>query len=133
MAFSKPFTDEELAYIRGNYPKKTCEEIAEDLGRSRRGVYNKVRDMGLRKTATGKPAERPQARVAGAHTLDELAGVLWLNIQAAEPRDVAKLAKEYRECLAEIEKQKGGGVSAGAKSKPAADPIAERLKLVAGR
>lgn len=39
--------------------------------------------------------------------LAELAGVLRGNLLAAEPRDVARISREYRECLAELDRADG--------------------------
>lgn len=133
MAFSKPYTQRELDYIRDNWPARTCEQIAADLGRSERGVYKKVNDMRLRDRPAADRGQKPAVALAAASeggTLEDLRDLLWTMLQSAEPRDAARLAREYRETLGEIEKQEasdgGGGIG------EEADPIADRIRLVSG-
>lgn len=44
-----------------------------------------------------------------AEALGDLAQVLRRNLMDADPGDVARLSREYRECLAEIERVEGAG------------------------
>lgn len=47
----KPWTPAEDAIVRGRYPDDLCEDVARDLGRSARSVYQRARDLGVRKSA----------------------------------------------------------------------------------
>ena len=51
----KPWTAEELSFLRREYPFRTAGEIAAALGRSKRSVRNQAYKLGLRKGAKGKP------------------------------------------------------------------------------
>ena len=47
----KPYTHEELEYLRNNYSNNSSSFIADALNRSLRSVYNQAYNLGLKKTA----------------------------------------------------------------------------------
>lgn len=135
MAFSKPCTQRELDYIRENWRTKSTKEMAAELGRSERTVRKKINDMHLREEDAEQPTARrilvppPVGAASEAHSLEELRDVIWRSLMEAEPRDVPRLAKEYRDTLAAIEAREAGRAD---EDDLGTDPIAERLRIVAG-
>lgn len=114
MAWSKPFDADELAYIEAAYPQVGAEEIARRLGRSRRGVENKIKQLGLtarRAPAREDPAPLPADPAPDGRLSDllELKAILRATLAGdIAPKDIAKVSAEYRAVLAEIEQLEGG-------------------------
>ena len=114
MAWSKPFTADELAYIEATYPQVGAEEVARRLGRSRRGVENKIKQLGLtarRARAREDPAPSQAEPAADGRLGDllELKGILRSTLSGdIAPKDIAKVSAEYRAVLSEIEQLEGG-------------------------
>lgn len=132
MAWSKPFTDVEIAYVEKNYPKKSCATIAAKLGRSKRGVENLVKRLGLREPRAPAPARAEEGGVGavrgtapdiagpgGEGPQDELAElrdikrVLKRTLRDdIDPKDMPRLSAELREVIrriSEIEEGEDGG------------------------
>ncbi len=152
MAFARPYTLREMDYIRENWQTKTVREMADELGRSERGVYKKIRDMHLRDGAAaqprapmqrepkkapavqGKPARGAPGCIArhggDRGRLEGLRDLIWASLEEASPADVARLAPEYRKTIEEIERM-GGDDGKQAREAPggAADGLAEILSL----
>lgn len=132
MTFAKPFTQRELEYVRANWKTKTVKEMASELHRSPSSVYKKINDMHLREAPPGGPdaaadSKGPRKLIPSeAGSLEDLRSLLWRSLQEAEPRDVPRLSKEYRDTVAAIE---GRGSGDGADDDEA-DPIVERLRLI---
>lgn len=129
VAFYKPYSIREMEYIRSNYPAKSATKIAEELGRSRRGVYKKIEEMHLKDAPQGtvqatvhkKPVpdnkrynpQKPRAKADQQKQktristkdggLDGLKSLIWSAMVTAEPQDLAKLAPEYRKTLEALE------------------------------
>ena len=120
MGWSKPFTEDELAFIEASYPQLGSAEIARRLGRSRRGVDNKVRQLGLaerraraREAAEVPPLPRRDPTRSEQDTLAdlyELKGILRSALVAdIDPRNIPKISAEYRQVLSEIDAIENGG------------------------
>lgn len=108
MAFSKPFTEEEIDYIRMKHGVLSTSEIAEKLERSQRGVRNKIKELGLNDAQKASCARvygesdgtEPEDRL---DALYELKSMIRAEVIVAEGQAKAKLSQEYREILAEID------------------------------
>lgn len=122
MTWSKPLSEIELAYIEKSWPRLSCAEIAEKLGRSKRGVENAVSRMGLREPRA--PAgETARARADAGDPeeegrddgLDELTELLMLKraqkrqIREAGPQSLPRLSAEFRETVKRIDELRNGG------------------------
>lgn len=111
MAFSKPFSDEEIEYIKLKYGVLSSAEIAEKLDRSQRGVNNKIKELGLSDArlascarVKGASIEPPGIEECGRlGALVELRDMIRAEVILAEGQTKAKLSQEYREILAEID------------------------------
>ena len=126
MAWSKPFTEIEIAYIEKAWPKLSCAAIARKLGRSQRGVENQVNRLGLRDGAAPRADARsggetraredaPPARDAD-EAQDELADLRELKRRLRrmikddiDPRAMPKLSAEYRDVMKRIDELERGG------------------------
>ena len=104
MAWSKPFTADEIAAIEGMYPQLGAAEIAEKLGRSRRGVENVIKRIEKAAPHTRASCRPDEADGGALDKLRDTAGVLRAAMADAGPRDIAKLAHEYREYVLEIDR-----------------------------
>lgn len=130
MAFTRAYTQRELDTIRAKWKTSSAKELADELGRSERGIYKKIKDMHLREddAAEGQSpmqespengeAMQPKAADFGAECIgrkvtdmDRLAGLrdlIWKALLGAEPSDIAKLAPEYRKTIEEMIQIDGG-------------------------
>ena len=107
MAWSKPFTDEEKEKIRQLKDQLTSQEIADRLGRSRRGVENV-----LKKIAAEAPYARAWCRPeagSGESPRDGALADLYANkrrledaMDVAGPSSIPRLAREHRETVMQI-------------------------------
>lgn len=120
VTWSKPFTEVEEAYVRERWGQLTAIEIAEKLGRSRRGVENLAKRLGLAapraRVNAGVPQDslpavmRREERGREPEEPDKLEDLRWLRRQLrrqladAGPQTAPKLAREYRETLDAIER-----------------------------
>lgn len=124
MTWCKPLDDVELAYIEKSWPDRSCAEIAEKLGRSRRAVENAVNRLGLR--ASHAPATRARDAHSGRggsrgsgedqDELAELRELKWTlrnSMADAGPSAMPKLSAEYREVLTRISELEGGSGASG--------------------
>ena len=119
MAWSKPFTEVETLFVTQRWGQLSAAEIAEKLGRSRRGVENLAKRLGLSAPcarAIGADAEAdaqppPESLSAEAETQGEpgeLEDLRWLRRQLkrqladAGPQSAPRLASEFRETIAAI-------------------------------
>lgn len=118
MTWSKPLSEIELAYIEKSWPRLSCAEIAEKLGRSKRGVENAVSRMGLRepRAPAGETARaRADDEDAKDDERDELAELLMLKraqkrqIREAGPQSLPRLSAEFRETVKRIDELRNGG------------------------
>ena len=116
MSWSKPFNEDELLFIQESFPRLSSAEIAKRLGRSKRGVNEQIRKLGLRDKEPGATHAR-EAPAAGqdeqpdpGSTLEgllELKEVLRAAISDCGYKELPKMAAEYRATLEAIE-QLGG-------------------------
>ena len=130
MGWAKPFDDKEIAFVKEKYPRMSAAEIAEKLGRSRRGVENLVKRLGLTASCAparvrvvplpNKPAGRASSEADGQDELSdlrELRSILKHSLSDAGSKELPKLSAEYREVLARISelerKGKGSGSAKG--------------------
>lgn len=132
MSWSKPFTVAEIEYIKNNFPRMSALEIAEQLGRTKRGVNAKISALGLR-DADGErcarasfPAEQPREG-SRIDALKELRDMQRSALAACSAASMAKLSAEYRETLSQIEAIENPDTSNGG------DELGELLGLVALR
>ena len=129
MAWNKPFSDMEIAYVEKVFPKKSCATIAAKLGRSERGVRDLVKRLGLREpcaapracdgTPSGGAADGPPDAPPGEGPQDELAElreikrVLKRTLKDdIDPKDMPRISAELREVIrriSEIEEGEDGG------------------------
>ena len=125
MTWYTPISEIELAYIEKSWPRLSCAEIAEKLGRSKRAIEKAVNRLGLREpgapAAEDAPA-RADAGDAGEPAQDderqnELAELRMLkralkrSICEAGPQSLPKLSAEFREVVKridEVEKEGSG-------------------------
>lgn len=111
MAFSKPFSEDEIEYIRLKHGVLSSAEIAEKLDRSQRGVNNKIKELGLSDANLASCARvkeglpEPPGIVPGGRleALFELRDMIRAEVILAEGQTKAKLSQEYREILSEID------------------------------
>lgn len=133
MAWGKPFTDAEIAYVEMNFPKKSCASIAAKLGRSTRGVEVLVKRLGLREPRPPAPARSSEDAPAHARDavvaaepageepaqdelaeLREIKRVLKRTLKDdIDPKDMPKLSAELREVIRRISELEGGGDGGG--------------------
>lgn len=131
MAWSKPMSDVEVAYIEKSFPKYSCAEIAQRLGRSTRCVQKNVARLGLRERCAPAPArdgadacrhgeKGSLAADDGGEEPDELAELLWLKrVLKSEMRDdpgpaaMAKLSSEFQSVVKRISEIRGGDYGDG--------------------
>ena len=125
MTWSKPLDDIELAYIEKAWPQRSCTEIAEKLGRSKRAVENAVNRLGLREPrARAREAHAPRGApdACGEEDQDELDELRELkrtlkhSMNDAGPAAMPRLSAEYREVLARISELEGGAGASGGKA-----------------
>lgn len=114
MAWAKPFTAEEKEYIETVFPQMGATEIAKKLGRSRAGVNNQIKALGLRArrtpcapAPTGAPAREEGDGQDTLSLLRSLREVQWRALMDAEPRNLPSISAEYRATLAEIARLEG--------------------------
>ncbi len=121
----KRFSEAEREFIRNSYPCLSSRTMAKKLGRSRTGVDKIIRQMiedgeVVQRTATESPLATvpvsPPADSAEGHqdTLGRLRwvrGIIERQLYDAEPTTAARLAKEYRDTVQEIDRleREGGG------------------------
>ena len=136
MGWSKPFTTAEIAYIENNYPVMSCASIADDLGRSERGVRNVVKRLNLTESharANSVPSAPPTIACENEpeteekqDELSELRAIKRVLKRAlrndAKPSDMPKISAELREVvrrISEIEEGEdgsGGSMAGGSNS-----------------
>lgn len=125
MPEGKRFSESEKEFIRNSYLCLSSRTIAKKLGRSRTGVDKIIRQMvecgemppkAATETRADSVPGSPPADSADGHqdTLGRLRwvrGILERQLYDAEPTTAARLAKEYRDTIAAIERleQDGGG------------------------
>ena len=120
MGWSKPFTADELSYIEATYSQLGAAEVARRLGRSRRGVENRVKQLGLEAPRARDRAAAPRApaRAGGDRhdALVELRDLLRANLvgDRVASKDIAKISAEYRAVLADIDALEDGDGGSGA-------------------
>lgn len=115
MVWSKPFSDIEIAYIEKEWQQLGTAEIASRLKRSKRGVENIVKKLGLRESCAPVCA-RVNTSVDdepdGKDELDELIELKRLQKimlrTCTSSQHFPKLSAEYRETLKQIEELKNG-------------------------
>jgi hypothetical protein len=100
VTWHKPFGIAEVEYVQAHYPDMSCEAIAEKLGRSRRGVYNLVKRLGLRDSCAPARADesRMRAREGGSpDVVEEIADAVMSVVGDDEPQDeLAELRAQKR-------------------------------------
>ena len=115
MSWSKPFDDDELAFIEASWPRLSAAEIARRLNRSPRGVNRKIGELGLRdpRARASDPPEAPPdgglkaGEKGGAQDtlsrLRELREVLRTKlVDDIDPRAIKGVSEVYRAVLAQI-------------------------------
>lgn len=121
MAWSRPFTEVEEVFVREKWGQLTATDIAEKLGRSRRGVETLAKRLGLAAPCARVNAGVPQEPAAPAaeaacdeEETDKLEDLRWLRRQLrrqlidAGPQTAPRLASEFRETLDAIERAEVG-------------------------
>ncbi len=121
----KRFSDAEREFIKNAYPALSSRAMAKKLGRSRTGVDKVIKQMVQggeieQRVATEQPRDTvpdsPPADSAEGHQ-DTLGRLRWVRrilerqLYDAEPTTAARLAKEYRDTVQEIDRleREGGG------------------------
>lgn len=115
MGRADAFSQMEIDYIRAVYAQLGPTAVAERLGRSKRAVVARAKQMGLTgkgcgKTGPDKP--EPPAEDGAQDTLGRLVEAretLRLALTTAPPNAVAGICREYRAVLDEIDGMEGGG------------------------
>lgn len=110
MAWSKAMTEAELAYIEKYFNKMSATQIAKKLGRSRRGVETRIKQLQANKEAASRARARtremPEDLNAPQDELRELRlarSVLRTQLQECkDPRVLPKISMEFREVLQRI-------------------------------
>lgn len=127
MSWSKPFTEDEITFVRESFGQLSPAEMAQRLGRSKRGVNNLISRLGLRASQKAEePAPAPPRQAASGSQLDallELRDILRLALLDAGPQSIPKVAREYRETLDEIERLRDGGESGPGRGEDAFDAL----------
>lgn len=130
MAWSKPFDDVEVEYVRNHYPKMGCAALAAKLGRSDRGVRNLVKRLGLTEPcapagarssydACAPAREQPAGDVASERQdelseLREMKKVLKHTMHDdIDPRALPKVTAELREVIRRISELEEGDADGG--------------------
>lgn len=117
-----PLSEEELAFVRASYAELGPTECARRLGRSRQTVYRVARAEGLRKAEARPPEpDRPPPRApdrradgpATSERLHELRDRLHDALLAAEPKEIAGIARVYLATLESIDRTEGGADDEG--------------------
>ena len=127
MSWSKPFTEDEVTFVRESFGQLSPTEMAQRLGRSKRGVNNLISRLGLRASRQAAvpvptpPRQAPADSQLGA--LLELRDILRLALLDAGPQAIPKVAREYRETLDEIERLRDGGRPEGSHGEDAFDAL----------
>ena len=117
----KPWTAEEREFVRNAYPALGPAAIAKKLMRSRSGVCALIKRMkesgeiasaaSTERTAAGgvsaPPADAPDGRQDTLGRLRWVRQIIERQLYDAEPSQAARLAKEYRETVEEIERLEG--------------------------
>lgn len=123
----KPWTVDEREFVRNAYPALGPAAIAKKLKRSRSGVcalIKRMKESG--EIATGEstgesvgaglsapPADGPDGRQDTLGRLRWVRQIIERQLYDAEPSQAARLAKEYRETLEQIERIEGAGEDGG--------------------
>ncbi len=122
----EPLTAQEIKFIQNAYPALGPAAIASKLGRSRSGVcyaIKRLKESGAveskeaTNTATQKPVPASPPADSGDGRQDTLGRLRWVRgllerqLYDAEPTTAARLAKEYRDTIQEIDRleREGGG------------------------
>lgn len=121
----KRFSDAEREFIRNSYPCLSSRAMAKKLCRSRTGVDKIIRQMVedgeiVQRVATvpppgtvpaSPPADSGDGRQDTLGRLRWVRGLLERQLYDAEPTAAARLAKEYRDTVQEIDRleREGGG------------------------
>ena len=119
MAWARPFSDEEKEEIKKLKDQLTPQEIADRLGRSRRGVENVIKK--LEESASCARAWCAPAEGSGRGALADLkalAARLEAAMNEAGPQSLPRLAREYRETVMQIEALEGGDAEHGKQGDP---------------
>ena len=114
MAWAQPYTEDEINYIRAQLGAMTPAEIAEKLGRSKRGINNKIKELGIEPKQQEAQSAPPQG--GGDQTLEdllELRALIRAQMLEAGPQALAKLSGEYRAVLEAIDRRRPGGEEEG--------------------
>lgn len=123
----KPWTAGEREFVKNAYPALGPAAIAKKLKRSRSGVcalIKRMKESG--EIATGEstgesvgagvsapPADGPDGRQDTLGRLRWVRQIIERQLYDAEPSQAARLAKEYRETLEQIERIEGAGEDGG--------------------
>ncbi len=134
MAWGKPITSEEEDLIRELYGQLSATDIASRIGRSRSAVYSAIKRLGLgpscARAMTDVPVAAPNGGTGASGRLadlEELRGLLRAALLEAGPQSIPKVAREYRETIAEIERLRDGGDGPG---KNEDNPLGDILALI---
>ena len=123
----KPWTADEREFVKNAYPALGPAAIAKKLKRSRSGVcalIKRMKESGEIATdeSTGEsvgaslsapPADGPDGRQDTLGRLRWVRQIIERQLYDAEPSQAARLAKEYRETLEQIERIEGAGEDGG--------------------
>ena len=122
----KPWTADEREFVRNAYPALGPEAIAKKLKRSRSGVCALIKRMkesgeivpvskgeSVGAGLSAPPADGPDGRQDTLGRLRWVRQIIERQLYDAGPSQAARLAKEYRETLEQIERIEGAGEDGG--------------------
>lgn len=132
MAKTKPFTDDEIEALRSLYGRMPLTDIARKLGRSYAGVKKIIKRYDLQPNVCATQGLELKAEPCAGDALSELyflADLLRRAMSETAGAALARVAREYRLTLLEIEKRENSSSAAINPLDELAAAFASRLSI----